>query len=111
MEYIRKVLQACNFPPWSLNTPQNKFNHKHNIHNGQTSTENQPSNNNSGSNNNKNISIVVPYIHGLGEGFKRTCNDLGIQVHFKRNQCHKNPSHGPQVQGQQTPKEWGHVQI
>ena len=32
--------------------------------------------NNSGSNNstnNNNISIVVPYIHGLGEKFKKTC--------------------------------------
>ena len=27
--------------------------------------------------------MVVPYIHGLGEKFKRTCNKQGIQVHFK----------------------------
>ena len=26
---------------------------------------------------------VVPYIHGLGERFKRTCNNLGTQVHFR----------------------------
>ena len=26
---------------------------------------------------------VIPYIQGLGEQFKRTCNKLGIQVHFK----------------------------
>ena len=26
---------------------------------------------------------MVPYIHGLGERFKRTCNNLGTQVHFK----------------------------
>ena len=32
---------------------------------------------------NKNISIVVPYIHGLGEKFQRACNNKGIQVHFK----------------------------
>ena len=90
MEHIRKALQACNFPPWALNTLQNKFNHKHNIHNGQTSTDNHPYNNNNNNNNNsglnnsnKNISIVVPNIPGLGERFKRTCNNLGIQVHFK----------------------------
>ena len=29
------------------------------------------------------ISVVVPYIHGLGEKFKKTCNNKGIQVHFK----------------------------
>ena len=25
----------------------------------------------------------LPYIHGLGERFKRACNNTGIQVHFK----------------------------
>ena len=83
MEQIRKASQAFNFPPWALNTLQNKFNHKCNIHNGQTSTDNQPNNNSVANNNSKNISIVVPYIHGLGERFKRTCNNLGIQVNFK----------------------------
>ena len=78
MEHIRKVLQACNFPPWALNTLQNKFNCKHN---GLTNTGNQPNNNNGP--NSKHISIVVPYIHGLGERFKRTCNNLGIEGHFK----------------------------
>ena len=48
----------------------------------------QPNNNtnNNGSNNNynnRNISIVVPYINGLGERLKRTCSSKGIQVHFK----------------------------
>ena len=33
--------------------------------------------------NTKTISIVVPYIHGLDEKLKRTCNKQGIQVHFK----------------------------
>ena len=47
--------------------------HGHSTHN---------NNNNSGTNN-KNIFIVVPYIQGLGERFKRTCNSKGIQVHFK----------------------------
>ena len=27
--------------------------------------------------------MVVPYIQGLGEKFKRTYNKKGIQVHFK----------------------------
>ena len=39
--------------------------------------------NNSGTNNNMNIIIVVPCIQGLGERFKRTCNNKGMQVHFK----------------------------
>ena len=83
MKHIGNGLQACNFPQWALKTLQNKFNHKHSIHNGQTATGNQPNNNNNNGSNIRNISIVVPYIHGLGERFKRTCNNLGIQVHFK----------------------------
>ena len=87
LEHIRKALQACNFPPWVLNHLQNKFNCKQNINNGQNAAVNQPNNinNNSGtnSNNSNNISIVVPYIQGLWERFKRTCKNKGIQVHFK----------------------------
>ena len=87
LEHIRNVLQACSFPPWALNSLQHKFNCKHNIHNGQNSTDNQPKNNNnngtSNNNNNKNTSIVVPYIQGLGERFKRTYNRKGIQAHFE----------------------------
>ena len=49
------------------------------------STDSQHNNNhnNSGFSNNKNISIVVLYIQGLGEKFKRTYNKKDIQVHFK----------------------------
>ena len=95
LEHIRKALQACSFPLWALNSLQYKFNCKHNIHNGQNSTDNQPnSNNNSGTNNSNsnhsNISIVVSYIQRLVENFKRTCNSRGIQVHFKGTNTIKN---------------------
>ena len=39
--------------------------------------------NNNSRSNNKNISIVVPYTYGLGESFKRTCNHVGVQAHFR----------------------------
>ena len=74
------------FPPLAMNTLHSKFNCKHNIHIGQTSTDNQTNNKNSGRNNNdnnKNISIVVPYICGLGERLKMICIHMGIQVQFK----------------------------
>ena len=97
MEHIRKALQACHFPPWALNTLEDKFNCKHNIHNGQTSTDNQVNhNNNSGSN--SNISIVVPYIHGGGK-VQEDMQQLGDPGTFQRGQHHKNPSHGPKGQG------------
>ena len=84
MEHTNKALLARNFTQWAINILHNKFNHKHNSHNEHTnnSTTQQTDNNNSGSNN-KNISIVVPYIHGLRERFKRTCINLGIQVDFR----------------------------
>ena len=53
---------------------------------------------------------MVPYIHGVGERFKRTCNKKGIQVNFKGTNT-KNPPHGPQGQGQQTIKEGSNLQI
>ena len=46
---------------WALNTLQNKFNHKHNIQNGQTTTSNQSNNTNDNGSDRKNISIVVPH--------------------------------------------------
>ena len=47
----------------------------------------------------KNISIVVLYIQGLGEKFKRTCNKKGIQVLFKGSNTIK---HYLGTQGQDT---------
>ena len=84
VKHINKALQACNFPPWAINTLHNKFNCKHNSQNGHTnnSTTQQMDNNNRCSNN-KNISIVVSYIHGLGERFKRKSNNVVIQVQFR----------------------------
>ena len=115
LDYIKKALQACHFPPWILNKLQHKFKCKHNTNNGPNTYDNSLTNtnkNNSGTNNsnNKNISKVAPYIQGLGERFKRECNNNGIQVHFKGNNT-RDITHGTQGQGQQTLKEWGNLQI
>ena len=85
LDHIREALQACHFPSWSLNKLQQKFEHKHQTNSEPSPMDIQPTNNNVSNNNNsnKNISIVVPYIHELGEKFKRTCKNKGIQVHFK----------------------------
>ena len=50
LEHIRRASQVCSFPPQALNSLQHKFNCKHNIHNGQNSTDNLPKNSNSGTN-------------------------------------------------------------
>ena len=59
---------------------------KHNHNNNNNPADEQTNNNSRDSNNgltNKNISMVLPYIQGLGEKLKRTCNKQSIQVHFK----------------------------
>ena len=78
--HIRKALLDCNFYPWDLNSLFITFNHKYSIYSTQNVNSEQHSNSN-----NKNISIVVPYIKGLSERFKKTCNSLGIPEHFKGN--------------------------
>ena len=71
---------------WALNRQQQQFELKHSNNRDNNQTEEQPNNNNRENNNNKhnkNISMVIPYIPGLGQKFKRTCNKQGFQVHFK----------------------------
>ena len=77
-DHIREALQSCNFPTWALNKLQQNFECKHYTSTEPGSTDNQTSNNhnNNGTNNNnnnnsnKNISIVFPYLQGLGEKSK-----------------------------------------
>ena len=73
LEHLKKALKDCHFPNWVLNKLQQQFLQKHN-HNNNNPSEEQTNNNSRYNNNgqmNKNISIVIPYIHRLGEKFKR----------------------------------------
>ena len=75
--HIRMALQCCHFPTWALNKLQQDFECRHYNNNEPSSTDSQNINNNNNgpsNNNNKTISMVVPYIQGLVEKFKRTCN-------------------------------------
>ena len=76
----------CQFPNWALNRLQQQFLHKHNLNNNNTQEEEQTNHSNQDSSNrqqNKNTYMVIPYIKGLGDNFKRSCNKQGIQVYFK----------------------------
>ena len=70
MEHISKALLACNFPPWALNLLQNKLNHKHNTHSGQTTTGNQPNSNNNNGSNSKPSQLQYHSSKDLGKGSK-----------------------------------------
>ena len=87
LQHIRYALQACQFPNWTLNRLQQKFEQKHHSNTDPSSRDTQSTtDNNNGNNNttnNRNISKVVPYIHGLGEKFKKSGRNKEVQVHFK----------------------------
>ena len=80
LQHIKSALQQCQFPNWALNQWYHKF-----------INPNQPNNNNNTNNNNQqdnnsnkcNITIVIPYMPGTGEKFKKLCKNKGIQIHFK----------------------------
>ena len=72
LDHLKKALMACQCPNWTLNRLQQQFELKHNLNNGNIQTEDQTNDNNMNNNSsqqNKNISIVIPYIQGLGEKF------------------------------------------
>ena len=80
LNHIKRAFQACQFPPQALSQLQQKFENKHN--NSQES--NQPNNSfNTADNNSRNITIVVSYIQGIWEKFKKVCKSKGIKVKFK----------------------------
>ena len=47
---------------------------------------------------------MVPYTQGLGERFKRTCNNKGIQVHFKGTNTIKTHLMAPKSKDNKLPK-------
>ena len=85
LEHLRKALMACQFPKWGLNRLQKQFelNYSNNGDNNQIKGQQNNNRENNSNKHNKNISMVILYIQGLGENFKRTFNKQEIQVHFK----------------------------
>ena len=80
LQHIKTALQQCQFPNWALNQWHHKF-----INPSQPSNSINTNNNNQQDNNpnKRNITVVVPYMPGTGEKFKKLCKSKGIQVHFK----------------------------
>ena len=64
LNHIMKALQECHFPPWALNQVQHKFECKNNSNQEPIPKDNPPNNENN------NISIEIPYIHGMGRSSK-----------------------------------------
>ena len=72
-----------------------------------------PNNNNPLDNNNfkRNITIVVPYMQGTGEKFKKFCKRKGIQVHCQSDQYTIDQVRQPQGQGPQKQSNRDHMII
>ena len=75
---IRRALQAWQFGNWALNQLQHKF-HRNNQPRQKNNNISSPTNNNK----KRNITMVVPYIQGMGEKVKMVFKAKGIQVYFK----------------------------
>ena len=86
LKHVREALQACHFPSWTHNKLQQKFDQQQHNNTDPSSRNTQPTiKNNNGTNittTNGNISIVVPYIHGLGERLKRKKQEQGNTSSF-----------------------------
>ena len=79
LSHIKSALHQCQFPDWALNQWHQKF-----INPNQPNNNSNPNNNPQDNINNKrNITIVVPYMPGTGDKFRKLCKRKGIQVHFK----------------------------
>ena len=83
-QHITTALQACQFPNWALNQWHQKFlNNKQSNNNSRNNSSTNQENNYTNNTINRNIPLVVPYIKGTSEKFKKLCKSKGIQVHFK----------------------------
>ena len=78
LQHIKTALQACQFPKWALNQWHHTF-----LNNNQSNNNTNKDNNHNNNTTKRNITLVVPYIKGTSEKFKRLCKSKGIQVHFK----------------------------
>ena len=78
LQHIKTALQACQFPNWVLNQWHHRFLNylaNNNNHTNNTNLDNNPTK--------KNITLVVSFIPGTSEKFKKLCKAKGIQVHYK----------------------------
>ena len=90
-DHLYKALSTCNYPTWALNRIKMKI--KNSNTNRNNTKQKKP-----GTDNIQKPHITVPYQRGLSESFKRTCNNHGVQVHFKGGKTIKNLLMAPKDQ-------------
>ena len=90
-DHLYKALSTCNYPTWALNRIKMKI--KNSNTNRNNTKQKKP-----GTDNIQKPHITVPYQRGLSESFRRTCNNHGVQVHFKGGKTIKNLLMAPKDQ-------------
>ena len=96
LQHIKTALQACQFPNWALNQWHHKF-----FNNNLTNNNNDTNNNSTNQDNNltkRNITLVIPFIPGISEKFKRLCKAKGISP-LQRHQHTQDTVRQPKGQG------------
>ena len=84
LQHIKTALQASQFPRWALNQWHHRFlnNNQPNNNTKDNNSSNQE-NNHTNNTTKKNITLVIPYIKGISEKFKKLCKSKHKQVHIK----------------------------
>ena len=72
LQHIKTALQACQFPNWALNQLHHRF-LKNNQGNNNNHTNNNNTTNKDSNPTKRNITLVVPFIPGTSEKFKKLC--------------------------------------
>ena len=111
LQHIKTALQACQFPRWALNQWHHRF-LNNNQPNNSTRDKNSSNQENNHTNNTtkRNITLVVPYIKGICEKFKKLWTSKGIQVHFKGSNTLRTQLVNPKDKVQNTQK-WHHLPL
>ena len=78
LQHIKTAHLACQFPNWTLNQWHHRF-----FSNNQTIYNNHTNSTNQNNPTKMNINLMIPFIPGISEKFKRLCKAKGIQVHYK----------------------------
>ena len=109
LQHIKSALQACQFPNWALNQWHHRFLNNNQVNN--NNPTNTTTNTNQDNNPTKrNITLVVPFIPGTSEKFKK----LQGQWNTSTLQGHQHPQDTVrQSQGQrpQSQQNWYHIPI
>ena len=109
LQHIKTALQACQFPNWALNQWHYRFFNKNNPAN--NTSQNNNNSNQDNNPNKRNITLVVPFIPGTSEKFKKLCKAKGIQIHYKGTNTLRTMLGSPKDKDPKSKQKWSHIPL